>query len=183
MVLFEGISPPNRPLRDVLAAENHKKAYDWLVAYKGDVNQKMIFKIHEILSKDILNKYESGKFRQVQVYIRGSSDIPPRADAVEKEIIELVRWYKFNKRKYHPVVVAAFMHINFEKTHPFVDFNGRTGRLLMNFILMKNNLPPVDIRNKDRMKYYEAIKSGIHENLNPFVKLIIKYLKEMENNS
>lgn len=179
MVLFEGISPPNRPMRDVLAAENHKKAYDWMLKYNGDINKKFILELHEILTTSILNKKESGLLRKVQVYIRGSDDIPPKPENVNQKIKELIRWYNTGKRKYNPVAVASYFHVNFEKIHPFVDFNGRTGRLLLNFILMKYNIPPIDIRNKDRMKYYKAIKSGIHGNINPFVKLSIKYLEEM----
>jgi len=178
LVLFEGISPPGRPLRDIRAAENHKRAFDWLLAYKGDVSKQLVLKLHKILTAGILPSEESGRLRRVQVYIRGAKEVPPRPAEVEPQLVGLLKWYKANKKRYHPVVLAAHFHAVFEKIHPFVDFNGRTGRLLLNFILMKAGYPPLDIRNKDRQRYYAAIRTAIGGELRPFVRLIIKYPRE-----
>jgi len=180
MVLFEDTAPTGRPLSDVRAAENHKKAYDWMSAYKGDINRQLILKLHGILTNGILVPSESGKLREVQVYVRGASDIPPRFQEVDARLRQLLVWYGANKKRYHPVVTAAYLHIQFERIHPFIDFNGRTGRLLLNFVLMKAGYHPVDIRNRDRMRYYRAIQAGAGGNPELLVKLIIKYLKETE---
>ncbi|MFQ6010265.1 MAG: Fic family protein [Candidatus Aenigmatarchaeota archaeon] len=177
MVLFEGITPPGRPLRDVRAAENHKAAFDWMVSYKGDISKSFVLKLHKVMTRGILPSHESGKIRKAQVYIRGAREIPPKPKDVEKELGILLSWYKNNKKRYHPVVVASYFHTAFEQIHPFVDFNGRTGRLLLNFILLKNDFPAIDIRNKDRQRYYSGIRSAIAGNLKPFVTLVIKYLK------
>ncbi len=176
-MLFEGTSPPNRPLRDVLAAQNHKKAFDFVLAYKGDINKQFILKLHRILTAGILRREESGKLRKVQVYVRGSDTIPPKPKDVQTDLRDLLKWYKSNKRKYHPAITASYFHCAFEGIHPFVDFNGRSGRLLLNFILLKNGYPPVDIRNRDRRRYYDAIRSALKGNLKPFVLLASKYLK------
>jgi len=178
MVLFEGISPSGRPLRDVLAAENHKKAFDWLLRYKGDINKQFILRLHKILTTGILYPDESGKIRRVQVYIRGAKEIPPKPEDVVPQLKASLKWYNANKKKYHPAVIAARFHTAFEKVHPFVDFNGRTGRLLLNFILLKNGYPPIDIRNKDKQRYYDAIKAAINEDIKPTVRLVVNYLKE-----
>ncbi len=90
-------------------------------------------------------------------------------------------WYRSNKRKYHPVVVAAYFHHVFESIHPFRDGNGRVGRLLLNFILRKNNLPMVNIKFKERNKYYSALEDGNNGNIKPMAELIIKYLEEIED--
>lgn len=178
MLLFDGISPSGRPLSDVLAAQNHKKAYDWILTYRGNINKQFILKLHKILTKGILYPSESGKIRKVQVYIRGAKEIPPKPEEVDARLKALLKWYKANKKKYHPAVVASYFHTAFERVHPFVDFNGRTGRLLLNFILLKNDYPPIDIRNKGKQRYYGAIIASVEGNLNPFVKLVIKYLKK-----
>lgn len=179
MLLFEDMSPAGRPLRDVLAAENHKKAFDWLLLYKGELSKRLVLRLHKILTAGILSSPESGKFRKVQVYVRGAEEIPPKPKDVEPQISTLLRWHKVNKRRYHPVILASYFHVAFEGIHPFVDFNGRAGRLLLNFILLKNGYPPIDIKNNEKLRYYNAIRSGIADNIKPFVRLVIKNLKDI----
>ncbi len=90
-----------------------------------------------------------------------------------------MNWYKRNKKKYHPVILASYFHATFESIHPFTDFNGRTGRLLLNFILLKNGFPAIDMKNKDKLKYYEALYKAQKGNLKLLVSLVMKYLKEI----
>ena len=71
-------------------------------------------------------------------------------------------------------VKIAKYHIEFEKIHPFEDGNGRTGRLLINYELLKNNLPPVVIQQEDRVKYFELLRNEDIENL-------AKWLKELSD--
>jgi len=181
MILFDKITPPGKTLREIREIENHKKAFDFILSYKGDITKSFVLKIHKILTTDILSKETSGKFRKVQVYIRGVEIIPPKPQEVEKEFRKLMKWYKIGKKKYHPVIVASYFHSAFEGIHPFVDFNGRTGRLLLNFILMKNRFPAVDIKNRDRMKYYNTLQKAQKGNLEPLVNLIIKYIEEIKS--
>jgi Fic family protein len=178
-VLFEGIAPTGRPLRDIRAAENHKEAYDWMIRYKGDLSKQFILRLHKILTDGILEPNESGRIRKVQVYIRGAREIPPRPEDVEPRLAALLKWYKRNKKRYHPAVVASYFHGAYEGIHPFVDFNGRSGRLLLNFILMKNRFPPIDIRNKYRLKYYSAIAAAVAGDIKPLIRLVVGYLKEV----
>ena len=180
MILFDRITPPGKTLREVREIENHKKAFDFILTYEGNLNKKFVCKVHKILTTDILSKESCGKFRRVQVFIRGVDGfIPPKPESVEIEFKKLMNWYNRNKKKYHSVILASYFHVAFESIHPFIDFNGRTGRLLLNFILLKNGFPPVDIKNKDRMRYYEALRKGQESNLRPFVNLIIECLKEI----
>ena len=180
MILFENLAPPDKTMREIREVENNKKAFDYVIAYKGDVGKDFICKIHKIISSGILKKDESGAFRKVQVFIRGSEHVPPKPEDVEKKFKELMLWYRSNKKEYHPVVVSAHMHTIFESIHPFVDYNGRTGRLLLNFILMKSGFPPIAIAYRRRAEYYAAIKDAIKGDLKPFVQMIYKYLKEVK---
>lgn len=179
MILFDKITPPNRTLRGVREVENHKRAFDYLLAYKGDISRAFVLRLHRVLTDGILSGEESGKFRKVQVFVRGAEEIPPKPEKVEEEFKMLMKWYRRNKKKYHPAVVASYLHTAFEGIHPFVDFNGRTGRLLLNFVLLKNNFPAIDIRNKEKGKYYDAIKRSLKGDLAPFTKLVIKYIKDV----
>ena len=179
-LLFEGLTP-RRSMREVNEVLNHKNAFDFILNYKGDITKKFICELHKILVKDTLKddlKNQIGCFRNIQVYIRGTNWLPPKPEEVSKEIKSLLFWYSKNKEKLHPLIVSAYFHAGFESIHPFVDGNGRTGRLLMNFILHKNNFPMVNIPNSIKHKYYEALESAqIRGNLKPLVKLLFEILK------
>lgn len=178
LILLDKITPPNRTLREVREIENHEKAFSYVFNYKGDVTKQFILKIHGILTRNVLLEDRSGKFRKVQVIITGVEIIPPRPEVVERDIKQLIKWYNKYKRKYHPVILASYFHAAFEGIHPFVDFNGRTGRLLLNFILMKNGYPIIDVKYNDRLEYYDALQDAQKNNLKSFVSLVAKYIKE-----
>ncbi len=77
------------------------------------------------------------------------------------------------------VTKLARFHIEFEAIHPFIDGNGRTGRLLINLELMKEGNPPIDIKFKDRMKYYGAFdECHLNNNLSKMEDLFAKYINE-----
>lgn len=179
-LLFEGIVPKEKSLREINEIINHKKAFDYMLNYKGDINKKFILKLHELvvintLREDLISQI--GKFRTVQVFI--GRFIPPKASEVPKQITRLLRWYSTNKKKLHPLILASYFHTEFEKIHPFVDGNGRVGRLLMNFILYKTNYPMINIPKSRKFKYYEVLQEAQHKgNLKSFVKYLIIILKK-----
>ena len=179
LILIDKLSPEGKSLKEIKEIENHKKAFEYILSYNGDINKKVICKLHRILTKDILPEKYSGKFRDVQVFIRGVEVIPPKPKDIENEFRELMKWYKKNKLKYNPIVVGAYFHAAFESIHPFIDFNGRVGRLILNFFLFKNKLPMINIKNEEKLKYYKALKEANKENLRYLVKLIIDKLKEI----
>ncbi|RLJ01861.1 MAG: hypothetical protein DRP10_03020, partial [Candidatus Aenigmatarchaeota archaeon] len=179
LILIDKLSPEGKSLKEIKEIENHKKAFEYILSYNGDINKKVICKLHRILTKDILPEKYSGKFRDVQVFIRGVEVIPPKPKDIENEFKELMKWYRKNKLKYNPIVVGAYFHAAFESIHPFIDFNGRVGRLILNFFLFKNKLPMINIKNEEKLKYYKALKEANKENLRYLVKLIIDKLKEI----
>lgn len=180
-LLFEGITP-RKPLREINEATNHKKAFDFILNFKGDINREFILNLHELVVKDTLKpelENQVGKYRTLQVYVRGARWIPPKPQEVPKEMSSLLSWYKKNKNKLHPLIIAAYFHSAFETIHPFVDGNGRVGRLLMNFILHKNNLPMINIPNNEKYIYYTALDSSQNKgDLKPLIELLYNLLKE-----
>lgn len=175
MILFDKIVPKGKKIREIREVENHKKVFDFVIGYKGEMNKRFVLKVHKKLMHNILWGY-AGKFRDVQVYIRGVEKIPPPPEEVENEFKILMKWYASNKKKYHPVIIAAYFHAAFESIHPFVDGNGRVGRLLLNFILRKNGFPLIDIKFKDREDYYRSLQAVDKGDLQPLVSLTTKYL-------
>lgn len=178
LILLDKIAPPNKTLREIREIENHKRAFDFMFKYKGDITKQFVLRIHKILTDGVLPRNSSGKFREVQVFIAGSEKIPTKPEFVNNEFKNLLKWYNKYKRKYPPVILTSYFHAAFEGIHPFIDFNGRTGRIVLNFILIKCGYPIIDVKYKERLQYYEALKKAQEDNLIPFVNLVVRYLKE-----
>jgi len=174
MLLKEGITPNEKPIRDIKETENHKEAYLYMKEnLKNDINKGFILKLHAILKKDITE--DAGSFRNGQVMI--ADMIPINHKLLETEIDNLIDWYKENK-SLHPLELTSVFHCIFERLHPFFDGNGRVGRLLLNFILLKNNFPIIIVQNKNKKRYYNAIKKGDDGNYLPIIKYLLSELEK-----
>ena len=149
------------------------------------INETLLYRaIGELTINDILDIHrrvlgwvdpiESGKFRKHQVYV--GNFVPPQAEHVDKLMNEFVDWLNViqTQNEAHPVQIAALAHYKFVYIHPFYDGNGRTGRLLMNLILMKSGLPPVIIRKQDRLDYYDYLEMANQGDIKPFIRFIAK---------
>ncbi len=183
LILFENIVPRGKSPMEINEVQNHKQAFDYTLSYKGNFTKRFVLEIHRRLMHNILWK-AAGKLRNVDVYIRGVDVFPPPHTRVESDFKKIMQWYTKNKNKYNPVVIAAYFHSAFESIHPFRDGNGRTGRLIMNFMLRKEGFPMIDIKNKDKERYYDSLyKSQKFHNLRPLLEMIIDYLKEEDTRS
>jgi Fic family protein len=105
---------------------------------------------------DALNK---GVYRGVPVMIVGAAHTPPQPYLVPVQMEALLADYAGMRRDRHILEAIAEFHLRFEGIHPFIDGNGRTGRLIMNLELIKAGLLPVDIKFTDRRKYYDCFDS------------------------
>lgn len=144
--------------REIYEAINHKNALELVFENLKNneiFDERFIKKINETINKNIK---DTEGYRKIQVFIRGSEHIPPEPE----KIPNLMNYYIYNYNNDEQDIFnkMARYHIEFEKIHPFEDGNGRTGRLLLNYELLKNNLPPVVITKEDRVKYFEFIKNN-----------------------
>lgn len=175
-ILFENRTPHSKSLREINEILNHKNAFDFIVLHKEDINKEFICEIQKLVTQNTMKKHLEdliGRYRNVQVYIRGVNFIPPKPEEVPIEMKLLLRWYNSNKKKIHPLILSAYFHAAFEGIHPFVDGNGRTGRLLMNFILHKNRFPMIDIPNSKKLFYYACLEQAQQKgNLRNLVKFL-----------
>lgn len=143
--------------REIYEAINHKKALEFVfenLNNKDIFDERFIKKLNEIINKDIKN---TEGYRKVQVFINGTEYIPPEAEKVPNLMNYFV--YNYNHDEQDIFNKIARYHIEFERIHPFEDGNGRTGRLLLNYELLKNNMTPVVISKDDRVKYFEFIRN------------------------
>lgn len=136
------------------------KAVSYIKNTKKDLSIELIKKIHKICFEG--SKSFAGHLRNVEVAIRNSrgeilhQGVP--ASQLQLALKDMISWYKENKIKFKPLVLAAIIHNQFEYIHPFQDGNGRVGRLLLNFILLKNKYLPISISLEDRTEYYRTLQ-------------------------
>ncbi|MCI8352257.1 MAG: Fic family protein [Clostridia bacterium] len=183
-VVLEGITIGGKTMREHLEAINHKEAIEFLeelVKDNSELTEMNIKNIHAIVLKGIDNE-NAGRYRIENVIISGATHIPPKSVIVPELMEKLIYRYDEWKEKYHPIVVSALLHAEFVKIHPFIDGNGRTARLLMNFEAMKNGYPPIIIKTEETHKYYEALDKGaMTGDYTDFVIMVINQVEEMIN--
>ncbi len=175
LIITEGLIPKKASLREVYEVKNHKAAIDFLEDYRGDLNEQMILKIHSFILKDIDNE-NARKYRPIQVFIRGSDVVLPPPSIVPRLMRELIKWYKENKKKLHPLELAAIISMKFVTIHPFVDGNGRVSRLIMNFLLKKNKYPEINIYFRDRPDYMDCVRDANEKQYMNIIKFLVKTL-------
>lgn len=183
-VVLEGITIGGKTMREHLEAINHNEAIEFmeeLIKDNAELTEIDIKNIHAIVLKGI-DRENAGKYRMENVIISGATHIPPESVIVPEQMEKLIYRYDEWKEKYHPIIVAALLHAEFVKIHPFIDGNGRTARLLMNFEVMKNGYPPIIIKTEQRHSYYEALDKGaMTGDYTDFVKIVTKQAEEMMN--
>ena len=143
--------------REIYEAINHKNALELVfknLQGNAEFDERLIKEINETINKNIK---ETQGFRKIQVFIQGSDHIPPEPEKIPNLMNYFV--YNYNNDNQEIFEKIAKYHIEFEKIHPFEDGNGRTGRLLINYELLKNDLPPVVIAKEDRVKYFEFLRN------------------------
>lgn len=177
LIINENIVPKGSTLREVHEAKSHKEALEFLRKYKGDLNERLILKIHSFILKDIADGF-AGKYRRTEVGIRGTDFKPSSAYKVPLLVTNLIRWYKKNKKEFHPFELAIMISAKLVTIHPFIDGNGRVSRLIMNFLLKKTMYPEINIYFKERGKYIDCIKEANYEKYKPLIDFLVKTLKK-----
>ena len=154
-LVLRGLTVDRKPLKDHMEAVGHKEAFDFvseLVKDNVPVSESIIRQIHYLVLAD--KKDDRGVYRRVPVQIMGAQHQPVQPYLIEPKMQQLLQDYVDSCE--HIISRLAKFHIEFEGIHPFIDGNGRTGRLLVNLELMKAGYPPIDIKFTDRILYYNA---------------------------
>lgn len=178
-LLEKGITPSEKPLRDVLEAEAHRNAFYEMLAYKKDISLQTVLYFHKKLFESTKQDL-AGKIREHQVAISGSKFMPPFPAEVYPLLSDFFKWYDKNKSSLHPVEIAALVHLKLVTIHPFADGNGRVSRLMMNFVLNKYGFPMLNIPYEKRGSYYTALeRTQVKKDENIFLQWFFKkYLGE-----
>ena len=177
--------PPYRERWEIDETYGLAEAFNYIRKTKDRISLEQLKELHRIVFKN--SKSFAGEFRklgeEVVVVDRFRNIVHRGADSdkVVWLLMELVDWYERNKEKYPPLVLAAIVHNQFENIHPFADGNGRVGRLLMNSILLKYRMAPVNIEFVNRAEYYSSLQAFEKEGkLKPTLELMVKEYKIFE---
>ena len=177
-LVLRGLTIGQKPLKDHMEAVGHKEAFEFvseLVKEKVPMSESIIKQIHYLVLAD--KKDDRGVYRRVPVRIMGAQHEPVQPYLIQPKMEQLL--IDFAESTEHIVTKLARFHIEFEGIHPFIDGNGRTGRLLVNMEFMKVGFPPINIKFTDRIAYYNAFDEyHIKHNLSAMEKLFAKYVNE-----
>lgn len=172
VVLEDGVSIGGKELREIYEVVNHKKAYEYVkkcIAENKPLTENIVKDLHAILTENII---VGGIYRNQEVRISGAGFTPPAGNEMYVQIKSFYEDLKY-KKDLNPIELAAWTHAEFVRIHPFVDGNGRTSRLLMNYQLMINGYLPVSVDKDDRLDYYNALEQyAAHGNLEPFADFV-----------
>ena len=170
---------PKKSKQDIAETYGVDDAIKFIRKTKEHISLKLIKDLHKIVFKN--SKDFAGEFRKKgeEVVVRDGYGSIIHFGAPQSRINsllnELIKWYNKNKSKYPALLLASVIHNQFENIHPFADGNGRVGRLLLNNILLKNGLPPVNIDIRNQRQYYESLQEYQKKgNLRPTIDLLIK---------
>lgn len=184
LILQNGITIAEKPLHDHLEAIGHKDAFFYVIGLadrKEPLTERSIKDIHAlVLMNDAANR---GVYRRLPVRIMSATHTPPQPYLVPVEMERLITQYEEMKQEKHILEAIGMLHLLFEGIHPFIDGNGRTGRLLLNLELIKAGMLPINIKFTDRRKYYACFEE-YYQNGNPetMIQMIAEYeLEALEN--
>lgn len=175
-MVLRGLTIDQKLLKDHIEAVGHKEAFDFvseLVKDNVPISESIIKQIHYLVLAD--KKEDRGVYRRIPVRIIGAQHEPMQPYLIEPKMQQLL--HGFVESTEHIITKLARFHIRFEGIHPFIDGNGRTGRLLVNLELMKVGFPPIDIKFTDRIAYYNAFDEyHVKRNLSAMENLFAGYM-------
>ncbi|MBP2642009.1 MAG: filamentation induced by cAMP protein Fic [Firmicutes bacterium] len=175
---LEGVTIDQKPLKHHLEAVGHRDAFLYVVSLvkkKVPISERIIREIHALVLID--SPEDKGVYRRIPVKIMGAHHEPPQPFLVPVQMERLIADFSSGNR--HIIETAALFHLNFEGIHPFIDGNGRTGRLILNLMLMQAGYPPIDVKFTNRRKYYACFDSYYRDDdASPMVNMVSEYIKE-----
>lgn len=178
-LLTEQLTPKNKTLREIYDIQNTERVFSSILEEPEQLSQETIINIHKELMMNIDSRtgYRTGDVRIMRSRFKSTPHPYIKAD-----MDLLLKWYMEKRGRMHPLALAGIFHHKFEKIHPFFDGNGRTGRMVLNAMLLSEGYPPMIIQKKTRARYLDALGNADAAELTKTdpekYKPLIKYLAE-----
>ncbi len=162
LVVNEGLTISGKTMKEHLEAVNHAEAVDFvmgLATNREELTRRNLLDLHALILKSI-DRENAGRYRSVPVRISGSEHKPPQPFLSDKLMEDYLIHYRQQRAVMHPVILAAEMHERLVSIHPFIDGNGRTARLVMNLVLLRNGYTIANLKGdaNSRLAYYHALE-------------------------
>ena len=186
-LVLQGITIDQKPLKDHLEVVGYKEAFEYMENLAKEQKPLTVSNICDIHYLVLSHRHEDrGRFRRVPVKIAGALTEPVQPYLIEPMLQELLDDMQTQYATLSAPEQVAIFHLRFESIHPFIDGNGRTGRLLMNLQLIRSGLPPINVKYTDRRRYYDAFddyaRSGSAEKMTTLVaEYVVERMSEMTN--
>ena len=179
-LVLQGMTIDQKPLKDHLETVNYKEAFEYMEELTKTGKPLTEYEIRSIHALVLAHRREdSGQYRRVPVRIAGALTETAQPYMIEPMLNELLQDMQNEYKKLHIVEQVALFHLRFENIHPFIDGNGRTGRLLMNLQLIRAGLPPINVKFTDRKRYYDAFDTYARtRTADEMTMMIAQYLTE-----
>lgn len=179
-MVLEGMTIDRKPLKDHLEAVGHRDAFLYIediAQNKARLRDTEIKAIHSLV---LMNRPEDkGVYRRIPATIAGAYTEPVQPFLIEPKLVELLAENEDRKKTMHPIERIARFHLEFEGIHPFIDGNGRTGRLILNLELIRNGYPAINVKFTDRKRYYDAFDAFYRDGkADDMVLLVAEYVNE-----
>ena len=180
VILEDGLTVGGKPLKDILEAVGHKRAYDFMynLTKEKTISEEHIKQLHKLFYQGI-DETNAGVYRKQRVFISGSEYNVAPYDQIDMLMSAMIEKLNEVRASEHSVVFAAKLHQEFVYIHPFLDGNGRVARLLLNLALLQDGYPIVVIPPICRSEYIAALEKG-HENENVFIQFIMEQVVEAQ---
>ena len=195
-LLLFGVTAQGKPLKDTLEITGHNEAINWVIdVVKKDypLTENFIRELHSLLLKDsykesinedgkiVSRRISAGKYKSNPNHVltaTGETFYFATPEETPAKMYDLLNWYKekTEEKDVNPILIAAEFHYKFIRIHPFDDGNGRTARILMNFVLMQFGFPPVIIKTQDKENYFAVLRLADAGNTEAFVNYIAENL-------
>ena len=179
-LVLEGMTIDQKPLKDHLEAVGHRDAFLYIediAKQQLPLSEFVIKNIHSLVLMD--QPEDRGVFRKIPVRIMGAYTEPVQPYLIEPKITELLATNEERKASMNAIERIARFHLEFEGIHPFIDGNGRTGRLIMNLDLIRCGYPPINVKFTDRRRYYDAFDAYYRDaDVTAMINLIAGYVNE-----
>lgn len=176
LILDTGLTIGGKSLREHLEVINHRDAIEYVESLVGQdvlLSAYHVRQIHKLVLMRIDDE-NAGQYRRTQVRIAGAQHIPPESWEVPQRMHDWEHWLNNTSLELPPVMLAAQAHHQLAAIHPFIDGNGRTARLVMNLILMRNGYPPTVIQRVNRRQYYQVLMQADAGKMDPFLNFVGK---------
>ena len=173
VVLEDGVSIGGKNLREIYEVINHKKAYGYVkkcISEGKPLDENTVKDLHAMLTENIIT---GGIYRKEEVRISGAGFTPPAGNEMYMQIKSFYEDLKEKEKLLNPIELAAWTHAEFVRIHPYIDGNGRTSRLIMNYQLLIHGYLPVSVAKENRLDYYNALEQyAVRGDLKPFADFV-----------